>query len=326
MSFRPRAVRVSFLAAVLSMCVALGAGSHAHAQSCVPVDMSPPADPAESVFEVEGKISSFDRSNRTITANGMSVVLPAGLLVETRDADLGGNISFDQLTDPLLEAQQSIIGGTLIATGDIEFTVDGAGFCVSFEAATVYVEMAENVIVGLLSDIDDVGGTFAVNGVVVSMNTDARFPSDLLDIGGNAITIADMAGFEGTAISVGGYFDPVQGALIGTIVETEVLSAQPGADSVAITRAEGRDGDELRVEGVNSIFPQTGQFATSVDIYTGGLDAAGTACVGTLLGTAQVDQADGSWDLRLRDIASIPANVCAESPLGGVATRAVEID
>lgn len=328
MTARSRHERISSIAAFAIAVAGVFAASSAHAQAqCVPVNISPPADPAESVFEVEGKITAFDRANRTITANGMTFTLPAGLLVETRNADLAGNITFDLLTDPTLEAQRSIIGGTAIATGTIVFTPSGTGFCITFDAAGIYVELAENVVAGLLSDVDGVAGTFRVNGVLVSMNADPRFPSDLLDIGGNPIAVEDLAAFEGTVVSVEGYFDVAQNVLVGTVVETEALQPQPGTDSVALTRVEGRvDNSELRVEGVNSPSPQSGQYAASVNVHSGGLDAAGTACAGALLGTAPVSAVDGTWDLRLRPIALIPAQVCAKSVLGGIATRAVELD
>jgi hypothetical protein len=50
-----------------------------------------------------------------------------------------------------------------------------------------------------------------------------------------------------------------------------------------------------------------------------------TGCAGPRLGAAAVNQTDGSWTFRQRNIATIPTMVCAVSPLGGVAQRAVEI-
>ena len=51
---------------------------------CAPVDIAPPTDPALLVFEVEGKIQSFNSTARTITANGMTIFIPTTVLVETR--------------------------------------------------------------------------------------------------------------------------------------------------------------------------------------------------------------------------------------------------
>ena len=114
--------------------------------------------------------------------------------------------------------------------------------------------------------------------------------------------------------------------LFGTTVETEALQSQPGSDSVAIKRTEGRAGNaELRLEGVNGRSPQTGRFATSVTLHSGGRDSAGTGCAGAQLGTTAVSAVDGTWELRIRS-AQIPTQVCVRSLFGGVATRTVTLN
>jgi hypothetical protein len=292
---------------------------------CAPVNIGPPTDPALLIFEVEGKIQSYNTTARTITANGMTIFIPTTVLVETRNADLTGNITFANLTDATLEAQRSIVGGTVIASGDIVFNQGTSGNCVSMNATKVYVELAENVIVGLLSNVDSAAGTFRVNGTLVRMNADPRFPKDILDVGSNQLTIADLATHEGEDISVGGYYDAAQSVLFGTLVETEFVKALPGQDGVAILRTEGRTGSrELRVEGQNARNPQ-GAFAASVTVYSGGLDSTGTQCVGTRLGTAAVSAVDGSWDFRQKPVATIPNQVCVKSPFGGIDTSGVTI-
>lgn len=292
---------------------------------CAPVNIGPPTDPALLIFEVEGKIQSYNSTARTITANGMTIFIPTTVLVETRNADLTGNITFANLTDATLEAQRSIVGGTVIASGDIVFNQGTSGNCVSMNATKVYVELAENVIVGLLSNVDPAAGTFRVNGTLVRMNADPRFPKDILDVGSNQLTIADLATHEGEDISVGGYYDAAQSVLFGTLVETEFVKALPGQDGVAILRTEGRTGNrELRVEGQNARNPQ-GAFAASVTVYSGGLDSTGTQCVGTRLGTAAVSAVDGSWDFRQKPVATIPNQVCVKSPFGGIDTSGVTI-
>ena len=291
---------------------------------CTPVNIAPPTDPALQVFELEGKIQAYDNTARTITANGMTIFIPTTVLVETRNLDLTGNITLAALTDATLEAQRSIIGGTVIASGDIVFGQATTGNCVTMNATRVFVELAENGIVGLLSNVDAAAGTFRVNGVLVRMNTDPRFPKDILDVGSSQLTIADLASHAGEDISVGGYFDAAQNVLFGTLVETEFVKALPGQDGVAITRTEGRTGNrELRVEGQNARNPQ-GQFAASVTVFSGGLDAAGTACAGTQLGTAAVSSIDGAWSFRQRNITP-PTQVCVKSPFGGIDSEAVTI-
>jgi hypothetical protein len=192
-------------------------------------------------------------------------------------------------------------------------------------ATQVFVELAENGIVGLLSNVDPVAGTFRVNGVLIRMNTDPRFPKDILDVGANQLTLNDLASHEGEDISVGGYFDAAQSVLFGTLVETEFVKALPGQDGVAILRTEGRTGNrELRVGGQNARNPQ-GQFAASVTVFSGGIDSGGTQCVGTQLGTAAVSAIDGSWEFRQKPIATIPTQVCVKSPFGGIDASAVTI-
>jgi hypothetical protein len=311
--------------ALLMTCLFVLTSVTAMAQApCVPVDIGPPTDPALQVFEVEGKIQSFNSTARTITANGMTIFIPTTVLVETRNLDLTGNITFADLTDPTLEAQRSIIGGTVIASGDIVFSQTTGGNCVSMNATKVFVEFAENVIVGLLSNVDPAAGTFRVNGSLVRMNTDTRFPKDILDVGANQLTITDLASHEGEDITVNGYYDAAQNVVFGTLVETEFVKALPGQDGVAITRTEGRTGNrELRVEGLNARNPQ-GQFAASVTVFSGGLDATGAQCVGTQLGTAAVSTIDGSWSFRQRNITP-PTQVCVKSPFGGIDSDAVTI-
>jgi hypothetical protein len=312
--------------ALMMICLFVLTSVTAMAQApCTPVNIAPPTDPALLVFELEGKIQSFNSTTRTITANGTTIFIPSTVLVETRNADLTGNITFANLTDATLEAQRSILGGTVIASGDIVFGQGTNGNCATMNATKVYVELAENVVVGLLSNVDTAAGSFRVNGSLVRMNSDPRFPKDILDVGANQLTIADLASHEGETISVGGYYDAAQSVLFGTLVETDFVKALPGQDGVAILRTEGRTGNrELRVDGQNARNPQ-GQFATSVTVFAGGLDANGTQCVGTQLGTAAVSAVDGSWNFRQKPIATIPTQVCVKSPFGGIDSAAVTI-
>jgi hypothetical protein len=71
--------------ALMMICLFVLTSITAMAQApCTPVDIAPPADPALLVFEVEGKIQSYNNTARTITANGMTIFIPTTVLVETR--------------------------------------------------------------------------------------------------------------------------------------------------------------------------------------------------------------------------------------------------
>ncbi|MDQ3803904.1 MAG: hypothetical protein M3416_08770 [Acidobacteriota bacterium] len=326
MKFNTATTRKSGLLALLVTGLMFLAAAQTNAQTapCVPVSHAPTAD--ATAYEVEGKITAYDRTNRTFTANGMTFAVPATMNIKTEDADAAvGNITFEALTDPAAESSRSIIGGTVISLGDITTTTTATGTCVSFVATSVFVEFAENVISGTLSDVNVNDQSFRINGAVIRMNADARFPHKLTDAGGNEITMDKLIGFEGTLASAEGYFDATQNVLYAVLVETEVITQQPGKDGVAITFAQGRTGDrELRVSGINTRNSQN-LFAASVSIHAGGINSTATGCAGPQLGSATVSQVDGSWSFRQRPAATIPTQVCAASPLGGVAERAVEI-
>ncbi len=166
-------LRFAFSIACLMLLTSIAANAQA---PCTPVNITPPTDPALLVFEVEGKIASYNRTSRTITVNGMTFMIPTTVLVETRDLDLTGNITFDTLTNPTYEAQHSIVGATVIASGDISFSSAGGGNCMSFSATRVFVEFAENVVVGLLSDVNVAAGTFKVNGASVGHESGPEIP------------------------------------------------------------------------------------------------------------------------------------------------------
>ncbi|MFN7144655.1 MAG: hypothetical protein ACK4YP_12835 [Myxococcota bacterium] len=295
--------------------------SAARAQEACPVGQVPapfpaPADPGLAVFEVEGRIASYDRTARTLTANGMTFRVPEGFLVATIDLDAPGNITFEALTDPTLEAERSIIGGTVIAGGSITFTDVGGTQCADFVPANVFVELAENGLVGPLFAVDAGAGTFSVNGAPIRMNEDPRFPADIIDVGGNPLALEDLVGNEGALMDVGGYYDSEAGVLFATLVEAEVLATEPGRDTVVIERTEGRP-NRLRVRGLVSVNPATGTFVSAVSVHPGRMNTEGTACADPPFGTAAVDPTDGAWDFR-RNSGPIPGFVCAQSPGGGV--------
>ncbi|MBI4496989.1 MAG: hypothetical protein HY689_03695 [Chloroflexi bacterium] len=355
---RPRGSRVPafllrvFLALVLAV-TGLGAfppapagATHTCPAGSLPVHFTPPEDPALRIWEVEGKIAVFDTTARTMTANGLTFTIPSGLRIKTLDLDQPeGNLSFGEvlpsdpadptspplidLVDPALEAVRTVIGGTAIADGRAEFTTTVDGTCMSLSAESVFVELAENGIIGLLMSVDVADGSFVVDGATVRMNDDPRFPSDLLDLGGDPITLEQLVGNEGGLVDVGGYFEA--GELRGTAVQAEILQRLADRDTVAIERAQGReDRGELRVVGLVSPHPVTGQLAASVDLYdgtkNGPTNAESTGCNGVLIGdNVEVDPVDGAFVFRERGI-DIPDTVCVVSPGGGVDDRPVDID
>jgi hypothetical protein len=299
---------------------ALAAAAPARA-ACVPVSYPAPATPP--TVEVEGKISAYDRAARTITANGMTIVLPPALKIATDDVkEPTPTLTFEALVAPALEQARSIVGGTLIAQATAVRKQDPAlGPCLTFEATSVFVELAENVVFGPITAVDPAGAFFRVNGVRIEMNADPRFPSQLVDVGGRPIAIRALSGLEGSLVTVEGYFDAGAQVLRAVAAEAEVvLPTAPSTDGVAIEKAEAGS-NELRVKGTVGPTAQ-GAVAGSVTVFAGGANPGGTGCAGAALGSAAVDAATRSFNFRLRRAVSA-SSVCASSPLGGFAVAAV---
>jgi hypothetical protein len=287
----------------------------------VPTTVAPSAD--ATVWDVEGKITGFDTTARTITANGMTFRVPDTMKIKTNDLDHPvGNIEFTgpgSLTDPALEANRSIVGGTVIASGTVVTTPVVGGFCITYEPTTIYVELAENGVIGPLLSVDAAAGTFNVNGATVKMNDDPRFPSKLVDLAGQPVSFAQLESNIGVLVDVGGYFDTTTNTMRGTIVEADILTPQATTDTVTIDQAQYSN-QERRTRGLVSRKPD-GQYAASVSLFTGPKTATNT-CGGTKLATTAIDPADGGYDFRVRSVAN-PRTVCVSSLGGGVAESAV---
>lgn len=324
---RSRARRgLSFAAAAGAVVATLTAYSGAEAVgpcpgASIPADYAAPTDPTLNFWEFEGKITAVDEAARTITVNGATFHLPEGQLIKTQGLDqTTGNLSLADLMNPPDPVNQpSVVGSaTVIASGQAVYSTTTEGQqCVSFEAASTYVEWAENVLVGVLTGVDPNGQFLVVAGTTVTMNTDARFPANVVDATG-PIALADFAGKEGLLIEAEGYFR--DGALRATHVGTDEILKPPPANSdiVTIGRAQWKQ-RELRVNGQVSPVG-TGK---TVGIYGGGLTEAGDCDTTRSLGSAAV-LADGSYSLRNRNVATNPGTICAKSSGGGVTTAAVQ--
>ncbi|HEX2163824.1 MAG TPA: hypothetical protein VHM02_07735 [Thermoanaerobaculia bacterium] len=322
-------VRSLFSAAVVA--VALSAVLAAPAMAQCPVGSSPfSGTVVDPVFELEGVIDSYDQANRTVTTNGTTFHIPAGVLIST---GLAQGISFDCLVAPATTgcfpagtvpaSPRSILGGTIIATGTIDSTTTPG--CIAYVPDVVEFLFAENVVVGTLTSVTP-PNQLTVHDAQVVMNTDPRLPSMLIDGALVEHDLADLVGLEGENVGVDGYYDAATGVLYGVIVELEtVLPSDDGTDVIAIDRAEWRaDNGELRVGG--TVVPAA-TMPTSVDLYAPGtLDTAGTGCTGTLR-TSPAVGVDGAFEYRNRNgFPTNPVTVCVVSPNGGAAEIGVEVD
>lgn len=289
--------------------------------SSVPANYPAPTDPALNFWEFEGKISAVDEAARTVTVNGATFHMPDGLLVKTESLDqTAGNLSLAALMNPELP---TVVGAaTVIAIGQSVYSVTPEGQqCVSFEADSVYVEFAENVLVGVLVGVAPDGSSLSVAGSTVEVNRDPRFPSIVTDATGEPLTLADFAGHEGLLLETEGYFSSSRNALQATHIATDTILKDPGTvDVVSIGRAQWKSG-ELRVTG--QVSPVEAGKSVSVypgDVVAGGCDDTPAA----LLGSAAVDPVDGSYNMRNRNVPTNPQMVCVVSSGGGVRSAEVQ--
>jgi hypothetical protein len=272
------------------------------------------------VWEVEGRISDYSIDQRTITTNGTTFRIPAGLKIKTDDRDqANGNIEFsgpNSLTDHGPDIKE--MGATTIASGTVSSTaVPEGGFCINFDATSVFVEPAEHGIVAPLLDVDVQSGSFVVGGTLVKMNEDDRFPRKIVDAAGRPITLEQLKTQTGTLLDVVGYHDAVNNTLRGMVVESEVLMPDETTDTVSVTRANFKS-QELRVRGTVSRLPD-GTYAPSVRLHLGGIGADGK-CATQLspVATVSIDPVgDGAFEFRIR-VTTNPGRVCVQSAGGGV--------
>lgn len=276
-------------------------------------------------WAVEGPITAIDPAASTITAMGMPVQIPADLV-------LGGTANITGATLNLLldSAAPSRIrsifespatssfpysAGTLKAEGEIVETPDG----LVFVATAAVVELAENVILGVLESVDTANNGFILNGVNVVLNPDERFPADILDAGGEPISLVDLGSATGQLVGVVGYF--AGGVMYAQLVETEVVPVTPGMDTVRITRAQGRirnnNRNELRVEGIVTPF-DANAIITLADANSGTIIGTVSVAVGAVAN-------QGEFRFRDNNQTFMPTRIRATSSNGGTHEFDVEI-
>jgi hypothetical protein len=133
--------------------------------------------------EFEGPFSGIDNSDpgsNKMIVNGVRIVVPAGTPIHS---PTNSALTFSQLhSGPafLGRTQNGFLGGTGIVEGEVD-TLTGI-----VTATDVFVEPAENVMVGTLSPgaicttphCDGPGDVLKINGTPVVPSTDERMPSD----------------------------------------------------------------------------------------------------------------------------------------------------
>ena len=272
-------------------------------------------------WAVESPIQAINPVAGTMTANGMTFEIPANVVIAGTTGITGATLN--RLLDASAPGRVRSIfagpnysGGTVIADGTTE--VEAAGVR-RFIAVNVFVEIAENVMLGFLDAVNP-DGTLVVNGVTVIMNPDPRFPSSIVDVGFEPILdLTLLASSIGSLVTAEGYFfdpdgvGPDPGAHYGVLVETEFvpppIDGLPTTDTVRIARAQGRNKggnrSQIDVRGVVDPFDPNALVTIS------------DADTGTVLGTAvQVLGAipgQGEFTFRVRNLATVPLRVKALS-------------
>lgn len=280
-----------------------------------------------NVVSLEGPITAINPTARTITVSGMVCSVPPDLI-------LGGTRGISGATmSRLLDAQAPSKVRSIFQSGPLEISspysgatlkADGiavlTGTVESYVLTAAIVELAENLVVGTMQNFNAATRSFTVNGITCRMNTDERFPADIVSLLATPLTFGDLARGNGKAVSALGYIH--QGVFHVCTIETELLPTTPGADTVVITRADGRARGvalgELRVDGiVEPLAADT--LLTLKDTTTG-------AILGTVAPTVvPTAPAQGTFTFRLRNLASRITSVTVTSSKKGMATLPVTI-
>ncbi|MEY2747144.1 MAG: hypothetical protein RL112_2186 [Planctomycetota bacterium] len=271
----------------------------------------PPLWPGADALSLEGGVLAIDVAARTINVDGSVVHIPATLRIDT-DGDGVGDITFEQLTASNL---RSAVGGYMAVEADVA-SVNGLA---RFTANAAYFEFGEHVVVGALMAVNAQAGTFMIAGTPVRLSTDARIPAKVVDLGGNSIALADMAGWEGTLAAVEGYM--LDGVLRAKLVETDVVLPAAGSDAIVIEKALYNPSKRsIEVRGTITAHPTTGAFAPNVqiDLSCDGLGIINANVVPDLA----LGQGEWRWKSANNAVPTNPGSVCVRSTLGGNAQRA----
>lgn len=285
----------------------------APANAVAPIDGFPLPTlwPGADGLNLEGGVLAIDVAARTINVDGSVVHIPATLRIDT-DGDGVGDITFEQLTASNL---RSVVGGYMAIEADVA-SVDGLA---RFTANAAYFEFGEHIVAGALMAVNAQAGTFMVAGTPVQLSTDVRIPAKVVDLGGDPIALADMAGWEGSQAAVEGYM--LDGVLRAKLVETDVVLPTLSSDAIVIEKALYNPGKRsIEVRGTITAHPATGAFAPNVqiDLSCDGLGIINANVVPDLA----IGQGTWRWKSANNAVPTNPGSVCVRSTLGGNAQRA----
>ena len=179
----------------------------------------------QELFAVEGPVTSVGVINKTMTANGILFRIPDNVVIEGTTGITGATLHL--LRDNAAPNRvRSIFGAkrssgfTTIATDIVKINAAGKRRHI---AQTVFVEPAENVIIGTVLSVDVPNRSLNVNGITVKMNPDERFARP---------DFAALVGSVGSEVSVEGYFHNADRSIapVQYAVAIEVVGPPVGGD------------------------------------------------------------------------------------------------
>ncbi len=263
------------------------------------------AAPIPLEAELEGPLMAVDTTTNTINVMGISVnVTNASFASPTAALTIE-----DLVGDPLpgRGTTAGFIGGTAIVTGtttpgDTDYTVT---------ASSVFVEVAENVILGevtentLTGPTFESGGSFVIQGVKMRPVGDPRLPFSASTVG-LPINVSTID--PGTAASPEGHFGN-DGVLYAHTLEIEGAGVELiDPEAVSITRVGCDEGGRLEVQGGSGI-------ESAITIYDDNTDAV----LGTTNATLDPEAGVATYRFR-RNISVCPTVVRVKNEAGSTAT------
>ncbi|MBI4311845.1 MAG: hypothetical protein HY681_08685 [Chloroflexi bacterium] len=256
---------------------------------------------------LEGRLTDVNVSERTVDVMGIRVRVPLGAPINSPTAALTIE---DLLGDsfPGTGGRPGFLGGTAIVEGE---TLNGV-----ITAHNVFVEVAENVIVGVVTEngipaggkVGD--GPFKVLGVTIDSTRDPRLPV-LATVAGLALDVSKVP--VGASIGVVGYLGS-DGVFYALEVDADAADFGGASGETSITRVRCTEGGVLDIRG--------GTTAVSGVVTVSDPDS------GAVLGTTNVvaDLGFGLWRFKL-DLKgtslTCPAQVMAEHEDGSFAVANV---
>ena len=191
--------------------------------------------------ELEGPLLTVDQATGELSVMGIKVVINGNTKIESPSAVL----TLDQLKDttPLPgRTEEGFKGGTATVTG----TVDPMTGVVT--AATLHVEPAENVVLGVITE--NVAGKVKVNGLQVEYLNDARMPLKAIQ-NEFGFAVKPESILVGTPGSIEGYYDGTlfRAFLLEIDGQAEMVDPNP---QVSILRAQTRDREDGKRDEVKA--------------------------------------------------------------------------